>query len=247
MSLFSRSTLESSPIDAHFEKRQLLGICDEMRDMQANPEQRVPCGLVLDTSSSMAGSNIKEVQTKLNEILAVINENELLSRRVEIAIVTIGWDVTLLQDFTPGHLLKPVSLTAEGVTPLAEGILMMLAATLQRRKLYGRADLDFIRPFVIALTDGYSTSPEAVISQATQFIREVEAKKQIACFAFSTKNANVEQLARMFVREPLKIKDARMKEFFAWLLRSLTVASQSLPGERLALPNPLSEGWAELS
>ncbi len=55
-----------------------------------NPEPRCPCILVLDTSNSMKGPRIQQ----LNEGLAVFKkqlaEDSLAMKRVEIAVITFG-------------------------------------------------------------------------------------------------------------------------------------------------------------
>ncbi|MBO9633495.1 MAG: hypothetical protein J7578_10300, partial [Chitinophagaceae bacterium] len=55
-----------------------------------NPEPRCPCVLLLDTSGSMSGKPIAQlnegIQTLKKELLA----DPLASKRVEIAVVTFG-------------------------------------------------------------------------------------------------------------------------------------------------------------
>jgi uncharacterized protein YegL len=55
-----------------------------------NPEPRCPVVLVLDTSGSMRGDPIVELNTALREFGAALKRDNLASLRVELAIVTFG-------------------------------------------------------------------------------------------------------------------------------------------------------------
>src|SRR5579871_3673671 len=83
-----------------------------------NPEPRCPCILLLDTSGSMAGNSIEQ----LNDGLAVF-KNDLITdtlsaKRVEVAIMTFGGEVRTLCDFTTAQQFNPPFLTAGGDTTM---------------------------------------------------------------------------------------------------------------------------------
>jgi uncharacterized protein YegL len=82
-----------------------------------NPENRCPVILLLDTSGSMSGQPIQE----LNRGLAAFKEDVLrdtqASLSVEVAIVTFG-PVRLTQDFVTIDQFTLPKLEADGVTPM---------------------------------------------------------------------------------------------------------------------------------
>src|SRR5690242_1423886 len=95
---------------------------DEVEFSQ-NPDPRVPCILLLDTSWSMNGAPIDALNQGLQTFQTDINQDNLARRRVEVAIVTFGsGGVQVVQDFvTAGQFQAPL-LKAGGVTPMGEAI-----------------------------------------------------------------------------------------------------------------------------
>ena len=55
-----------------------------------NPEPRVPCVLIVDTSTSMQGPRIDELNKGLQAYKQELLADPLASKRVEVAIVTFG-------------------------------------------------------------------------------------------------------------------------------------------------------------
>jgi hypothetical protein len=55
-----------------------------------NPEPRCPCLLLLDTSGSMAGRPIEQLNAGLSTLHSELNADSLASKRVDLAIVTFG-------------------------------------------------------------------------------------------------------------------------------------------------------------
>ena len=55
-----------------------------------NPEPRCPCLLLLDTSGSMAGQPITELNAGLRAFYEELQGDSLASKRVEVALVSFG-------------------------------------------------------------------------------------------------------------------------------------------------------------
>ena len=47
-------------------------------------------------------------------------------------------------------------------------------------------------------------------------------------------------------RSPMKLQGLKFKEFFEWLSQSVSVVSQSIPGEKIELDIEGLKGWADL-
>src|SRR5215470_10189545 len=87
-----------------------------------NPEPRCPCVLLLDTSGSMRGEAIKALNEGLKSFKEELSQDTLASRRVEIAIVTFGGDVQVVQEFITVDEFTAPTLEANGLTPMGTGI-----------------------------------------------------------------------------------------------------------------------------
>src|ERR1044072_3717014 len=83
-----------------------------------NPEPRVPCVLIVDTSTSMQGPRIDELNKGLHVYKQQLMEDPLASKRVAVALVPFGGRVTRLVDFVTATNFEPPTLQPIGGTPL---------------------------------------------------------------------------------------------------------------------------------
>jgi uncharacterized protein YegL len=84
-----------------------------------NPEPRCACVLLLDTSGSMGGAPIAELNAGLIEFQSELQVDGLASKRVEICILTFG-PVHVATEFTSAKTFVAPHLVAAGVTPMGE-------------------------------------------------------------------------------------------------------------------------------
>ncbi len=121
-----------------------------------NPEPRCPCVLLLDTSGSMSGKPITQlnegIQTLKKELLA----DPLASKRVEIAVITFG-PVTVESDFSTVANFFPRPLQAEGDTPMGTAISLGIEMVTRRKNEYKAHGIGYYKPWIILITDGAPT------------------------------------------------------------------------------------------
>jgi uncharacterized protein YegL len=85
-------------------------------DLKTNAEPRAACLLILDTSSSMEGEPISELNAGLQMLQRDLQTDSTAKKRVEIGIVTFGSNVDVAQDFvTAGEFTAP-TLSSAGST-----------------------------------------------------------------------------------------------------------------------------------
>lgn len=206
-----------------------------------NPEPRVPCVLLLDTSGSMDGAPLAQLNAGLKTFQDALRQDDMAMLRVEIAIITFG-PVKLTQDFVSAKDFIPPVCKVTGATPMGDAVLKALDIIDQRKRAYKQNGITYYRPWVFLITDGAPTDSEKIWQQAVQRVHSEEEKKKVAFFAVGVSGANMEKLRELSVRQPVVLKGLSFKKMFLWLSASLGKVSISNPGDTVPLQSPV--GWA---
>ncbi len=205
-----------------------------------NPEPRCPCVLLLDTSISMGGMPIAQLNEGVRTFKQELLQDPLATKRVEVAIVTFG-PVSIETDFHTVPNFHPRELDTTGDTPLGAAISLGVDMVAKRKKEYKEHGISYYKPWIILITDG---APTDEYKKAAMQIREGEASKSFAFFAIGVEGANMEILKEISVRAPIKLKGLMFREFFQWLSASMKMVSAKSPGSNINLLPP--SGWSEL-
>jgi uncharacterized protein YegL len=212
-------------------------------EFHENPDPRVACALVLDTSSSMSGQPIAALNDALKVLHKELLGDDLARRRAELAIVTFGGTVQTVQEFATVDRFEPPMLMANGGTPMGEAILTAIDLVEGRKQDYKANGVEYYQPWVFVLTDGYPTDEwQAAASR----VADLEERRRLAFFAIGVDGADEAMLARLSVRKPKKIQGLKFAELFVWLSRSLSSVAVSKPGDMVALPDrdKWEDDWA---
>lgn len=207
-----------------------------------NPEPRCPCILLLDTSASMQGTSIDELNNGLRAFREEIFSDSLALKRVEIAVVTFG-PVSVMHDFTTADSFHPVELTANGDTPMGTAVSKGLELLRNRKEVLRSNGIKLFRPWIFLITDG---EPTDNWGHLPELIRRGEESRSFSFFALGVSNANFGVLQQIAVRSPMKLSGVRFKEFFLWLSASLKNVSRSNPGDSVSIPDYKPYGWSEV-
>jgi uncharacterized protein YegL len=229
----------------------------DQAEFAENPEPRCPVVLVLDTSGSMQGAPIQELNQGLADFSAAIRSDPLASLRVEVAIVTFGGDVHVLdlrggdanhdadsaeQGFVTVDAFEPPNLRAGGGTPMGTAVETALALLRERKEIYKQYGIDYFRPWMFVITDGHPT--DSNWAEAAVAVKQEEARKGVIFYGVGVERADMRVLAEFSgARPPLKLRGLAFGELFQWLSRSLSVIAHSRPGEQAPLP-PV--GWGSV-
>jgi uncharacterized protein YegL len=190
----------------------------------------------------MTGQPIAELNDGLATLKQTLADDSLASRRAEIAIVTFGGTVTTIQDFVTVEGFHPPHLHASGSTPMGHAIMQGLEMIAQRKATYRAAGISYYRPWVFLITDG-GPDPGDPWQTAAMQVKQGEASKAFAFFTVGVEGANLDVLAQIATRAPVKLKGLNFRPLFEWLSHSMQAVSQSSPGDKVNLP---PAGWADV-
>jgi uncharacterized protein YegL len=210
-----------------------------------NPENRCPCVLVLDTSGSMQGQAIEELNEGLAQFKRELLSDEMAAKRVEVAVIGFG-PVQVLTPFATADDFTPPKLEANGDTPMGAAIQQAISLVEQRKQEYKQYGIAYYRPWIFLITDG---EPTDTYAPAVQALQEGQHRKNFEFFAVGVKGANMTVLKQMSgERAPLTLKGLQFREMFRWLSNSLTAKSRSqVLDAPVPVENPASpQGWASV-
>ena len=206
-----------------------------------NPEPRCACLLLLDTSESMKGDKIRELNAGLVEFALQLRADAMASKRVEVAIVTFG-PVEVAQQFITADSFLAPELKATGNTPMGAAILRAADLIAQRKKAYRENGIGYYRPWIFMISDG---APTDDVRRAQDVIKQSEKSKSFMFYSVGVSGADMNALAKISVRQPLRLKGLSFSQLFVWLSHSLSSVSRSQTSDTPPLENPTGpDGWA---
>lgn len=212
-------------------------MADDLRlrldELTENPTARVPVCLALDTSGSMAGTKLQELNAALASFYDTVRKDEMASISAELAIVTFGQTVAKVTDFSNVNRQRVPALIANGATPMGAAVAMGLDMLDQAKRVYSQMGVDYFQPWLVLMTDGEPTDD---ITDAVRRCRELVSKRKLTVFPIAIGNdANLHTLQSFSPNlPPLRMESTDLRRFFAWLSMSITNASMSNPGDKQA-------------
>ena len=215
----------------------------------SNPAPRCPVILLLDTSGSMSGQPLRELQSGLDQFLRETSDDETASMSVELEIITFGGDVEIQASFAPVCDIAdmPPMLSANGSTPLGEALKLADSELKARRRLYKQKGIASYKPWIVLMTDGCPNDNYKSAAASMKSLGE-EGKLQYIGIGIGDE-ADFDTLRDILPERPgpVKLKGLCFKEFFKWLTDSLKSVSASSVAEQdnVRLGNVTS--WADLA
>ena len=191
-----------------------------------NYSQKCCVALVLDTSSSMAGDSIDQlnfgIQSFIREIMA---DKPNLGQKLELGIITFDTTVTRVSEPKLAEFTNFKPLTVNGTTMMVDGIREGIKMVGQRKEWYKATGQPYFRPWVIMITDGDPDSDQQ--GELPKLAMEIRQGMDDEDFWFmaigvtGAKMATLEQISHDKM-EPRKLSGLKFSEFFRWL--SSTIA-----------------------
>ncbi len=201
-----------------------------LEELTDNPTARVPVCLALDTSGSMSGQKITELNQAVSTFFRTVRDDEMASISAEIAVVTFGHNVSKLIDFAGIERQSVPSFKADGATPMGEAVNLCLDMLEQAKRVYSDLGVDYFQPWLVLMTDGEPTDD---VRTAVQRCKDMVNSRKLTVFPIAIgKDANVSKLGQFSPRlQPMRMEATDLKRFFAWLSKSVNAVSLSNPGD----------------
>jgi len=211
-------------------------------DIPFNADARLPVCLCLDTSHSMAGAPIDELNAGVRSFLEAVKRDPRARACAELAVVTFGGSVRTAAHCAPASDQRIAALTASGATPMGAGVECALDLLDERKHTYRADGMEYHQPWLVLMTDGLPT--DATRDAAARASALVRQRKLIVIPVAIGKGVNEATLA-LFSPDirPFYMREHGFEEFFVWLSRSISIESTTSPSAPVILDRDLT--WAE--
>jgi uncharacterized protein YegL len=211
-----------------------------------NTEPRCACVILADTSGSMKGERIKALNEGLQRFSTELTKDVQAKLRIEVAIIEFNSEVKIVQDFIEAEQFIPPQLNARGLTYMGTGVMQALSLVESRKRVYKDVDIAYYRPVILMITDGQPEGEAAhLVDQAAREVRKAHDERKALFLGVGVEGANMQQLARICVRPPKKLKGLEFVKLFDWLSSTLIQISHSTPGAGSQVTPPSTDEWAE--
>jgi uncharacterized protein YegL len=207
-----------------------------------NPAPRCPVVLVLDTSASMDGDPIRQLNDGVGHFIGQIQKDEIANFSVELACITFGSVPEVILPFTNvSEIQAAPRLAASGNTAMGAAITLGLQLLEERKAMFKRTGIPYYQPWMVLMTDG---SPTDSVQEATRRVLLLSGDRKLAFFGIGVGDSvNIGILNGICPpnRPPRLLKGLDFRGFFEWLSRSVSTVSRSAPGQQVNLPP--TKGW----
>ena len=186
----------------------------DLSDLIDNPSPRCACILVLDTSGSMSGDPINQLNSGVHEFISSVQKDDLAKYSVELAILTAGMSIEEVMPFTIAKNIDYNShFEANGLTPLGGAVEQALRMLEERKEEYRQTGTPYYQPWLVLISDGAPT--------------DHWNNKKLFSLAVGVNNADMSILSEFSNRPALKLQGLNFKDFFEWLSASMSRVSGS--------------------
>lgn len=216
-----------------------MGRKDFSGEQPDNFEQKCLCVLALDTSGSMYGDPIEQLNQGLQEFHTEVKEDKTTADRLEFAIVTFNDTINIILDPSLADGFTMPVLKTTGTTRLVDGVREAITIVDTRKAWYKQTGQPYYRPWIILITDGEPDAGQDITGLSQEIISGVE-NKRFFFFAVGVKGANMDILRQISSPQmpPAPLEGLRFTEFFKWLSASMTIVTSSQDGDLIDLPAP---------
>lgn len=212
-------------------------------DLVENPSPRCPVALVLDTSGSMSGDPITQLNAGVQLFIDETKRDDLARWSVELAVWTASGSVDQLCDFTGiEHIDGVAQMDANGLTPLGEAVRQAITALDARKAEYRDAGVPYYQPWLVIISDG---EPTDSWQDAAQQARQLATERKLVSLPIGVSGANLTVLGQFSNKPAIPLKGLAFREFFLWLSQSMARVSASTSSDAKVQLSSM-DSWASI-
>lgn len=195
---------------------------------------------LVDTSGSMSGQPIKELNDGLNRFKEQVCKDSKTKEILDIAIIRFSSDWEIVQDFTPIEFMEPVNFEANGSTYMSEALQKSIELVNDRSRFYRITGTEPYKPWIVLISDG---APFDDVDEMAKEINDMVEMEKLAFWSLAVPGADKDVLHKLSGKRVLNLADYDFEGFFDWVNKSMRAVSTSAPGEKVKgqeLPSTVS-------
>lgn len=214
-----------------------------MNDLIENPSPRCPVALVLDTSASMDGQPIDELNAGIQFFIEELKRDDLARWSVDLAVYTAGGSAHCIQSFVAVEQIAGFAqMAAGGSTPLGAATRMALDDLEVRKKAYRDTGVPYYQPWLVLISDG---EPTDTWQDAAQRAKALAAQRKMVGLPIGVQGANLGVLSQFSNKPAVALDGLKFRELFQWLSASMARVSASSSSEAV-IQLPSMDTWGSI-
>lgn len=193
-----------------------------------NKEPKCLCILVVDTSYSMSGGPIDELNKGLIAYADWVKKDTTARSRIETCIITFDSTVECVQEPALIDDISMPVLKVRGTTKLVDGVKTAISKSEHRKLWYKSNGLNYFRPFIVLITDGVPDGDQDVKGLKAD-IKIGGDGKHFVFMPLGVEGADMGFLQDISQKEypAIPLDWEKFTIFFKWLSKSMASVSKS--------------------
>jgi uncharacterized protein YegL len=206
---------------------------------EENFRQRVPCVIIMDCSASMDGAPIESLNRGLKKFQEELNADKKALKSARIMLIRVGGfkgdpeEVQIRTPFQDATGFAAPTEIASGSTPLGDAVLLALKKIEEEKAYLRTQSLSYHRPWLFVMSDGKPDQGPAW-DQACREAQQAISGKKVSVFPVAVDSGNpneleqcIAELQKLTSRKVAIMNSAKFGEFFVFLSRSMSSASDT--------------------
>lgn len=216
---------------------------ESLDDLIDNPTPRCPVALVLDTSGSMSGQPIEQLNAGIRLFIDEVKRDDLARWSVDLAVYTAGGSADCIQSFIGVEQIAGFTpLDASGGTPLGQATRMALDDLEARKKSYRDTGVPYYQPWLVLISDG---APDYGWQDAARRASALSAQRKLVSLPIGVQGADLDVLSQFSSKPAVALDGLKFRELFQWLSASMARVSASTSSDA-SVQLPSMDSWGSV-